>query len=55
MMVKAAPKVQAIMESVTWTDRQANRDGRVQLSGCAASEQFNLSLDTTMDESFIFK
>lgn len=54
VMVEALPKVQAIIESVTCTDRQTNRDGRIQLSGFAAGTQFNLSAGTTA-ESFIFE
>ncbi len=51
--VKAVAKVQGVVESVTFTDFKDNNDGRIQLSGFATGDQFNLSLGTT-DENFIF-
>ncbi len=51
--VKAAPKVQAIIERVTCTNLQANSDGKIQLIGFRPQEKFNISVGASA-VSFMF-
>ena len=51
--VKAAPKVQSIIERVTCTDLKANGDGKIQLSGFKPQEKFNVSVGASAS-SFLF-
>lgn len=51
--VKAAPRVQAIIERVTCTDLKVNNDGRIQLSGFKPQETFNVSVGPSAG-SFLF-